>query len=247
MLFQIYESCGCFKSDASASDGLGVLEQFRSCNSGNVNEEAEWEKYSSRCKLKNLPNPTFNFCPFLTSPLHPPLPLLMFTFSLEAEPRQGRQPQEVCCTSTTGCLSHLSPSSSHKTQLPPCPLASSPSPSTSCWLHQVDAKCSSGWETKLGVGVGPPWQFLNTTCSTLLQPTLRNQRAAIAALNGHTRRHLQQLTESTTTANSFCLTPCLRLHKGESNHLAWTAHKSHHYWAKLALLTSAISWAWKLF
>ena len=191
MLSQRWRNCGCFKSDSSASDGFGafwVIQklQFWKRERGGWVRKVQFTLWTQKiCQIQPSMFALF-------SPPHYtlPSPSSCSLFHLRQSPdRAGSHSR--CAAHPQRDASHASHLPPHtKLNSPPRPLSSSPSPSTSCWLHQVDAKCSSGWETKLGVGVGPPWQFLNTTCSTLLQPTLRNQLPAIAALIAHTPRHL---------------------------------------------------------
>ena len=143
--------------------------------------------------LRNqLLTPSSHFSLF--SPPHTtlPSPLLMFTCSLEAElPRQEAATHRRGIIASTGHLSRLPHPAPHKRHnrspdLPHSPPCVAPFTRQTRWMQ--NGRAVRKQSSRLGLGRHD--SSFNTTCSTLLQPTLQNTPPAMAALNGHTRRHL---------------------------------------------------------
>ena len=175
------------------SDGFGVVWATQKLQFWKCDERKVQPTLPNQKSVKFLQNQFQTFVPLLFSPPHCMYPLPPHVHERQ-NPETGQPPH-----SRRGTLLHIhnwAPLS-----LKPLPLSlhlhtkhSSP-PLTPPPTHQL-LQVAPVWCKIRSCGnkargrVGPPWQFLNTTCSTLLQPTLQNTPPAMAALNGHTRRHL---------------------------------------------------------
>ena len=183
---------------------------------------------------KNLQNSSkihFHHLPFFPSPPHftpsPPPSCSLFQ-KRQPPPRQGaathrRGASHPQLGASLPLSTSLSLSSSHKTQFTPTHPLTLASGSRS--MQNARNKARGWWG-------GRPWQFLNTTCSTLLQPTLRNRPADTAALSGHTLRHVLTIDRINDDRKLSCtkILACiwyfsLRWHMASCDSSDWVFHR----------------------